>query len=243
MSHAVRRPTPVVSRIRACSDCGQMETCFLASALPDESGDCASVVYRRKAVSHGERLFDRGAPFSALYLVAKGSIKTQRVTPEGDLVVTGFFLPGDVVGLDALGDDRYPSDAVVLTDSEVCRLQFQRLFALCSAKPRMHDWILSRIGWYLRHKENNLSWSRGLSSDLRVLQFFLDLHERLRQTETSRSTTTLPMKKQDIAHYLHITPETLSRNLAVLRKSGLLLIDNDRFTLPDPARARQMTSR
>jgi CRP/FNR family transcriptional regulator len=193
-------------------------------------------------VPAGDFLFRRGEPFSAVYLVCDGAVKTERVTPEGSQLVTGFYLGGEMVGLEALGDACYPCDALTTTHSRVCRLDFERLLRLCPAKPEMHAWVMSKIGFYARKKDEDLSWSMGMSTPRRVLRFFLELYEQLKWSASGQDgAIPLPIKKQDIARYLHIAPETLSRSLADLRKQNLLLIGRGHFVLPDPGHAEQLT--
>ena len=240
MQHATMRKPAHAVAASACSGCPMLDRCFLASPLPHEESDCADAVRRRYPIAPGDKVYRRNAPFSSLFQVCTGSVKTQRETPDGGLVVTGFFLPGDIVGVDAIGDSRHPSDAIAITPTEVCQLDFESLLAHCASVPGLHNWVITQIGFYVRRKDTDLSWSTGLSTHQRVLRFFLDLHERLTR-EAASSPLALPMRKQDIARYLHMTPETFSRNLAQLRRDGLLHLDNDRFVLPDAARARQMT--
>lgn len=226
-----------------CTGCGLQSDCFLTMRIPEEQGDCKAVVQRRTTLRSGARLFGRETPFGAVFVICRGSVKTQRVTPEGGLVVSGFYLPGDLLGLEAIGDELYPYDAIATSDTEVCRLDFERLIAFCSRKPGMHAWVISRIALYMRRKEADQSWARSLQTDRRVLKFFLGLFDRLTSAArpSDAPTLPLPMKKQDIAWYLQITPETLSRNLALLRREGLLLVDHDRFALPDLTRAYELT--
>ena len=242
-SSLARSEWPVaVTTARACDGCGLVQRCFLARPLPDDNGECRDIVRRRYPIARGERLYRRNTSFTSLYQVCNGSLKTQRETPEGDLVVTGFFLPGDVVGIDALADRQYQSDAYANIDTEVCQLDFERLLSHCTRKPGLNAWIISIIGSYVRRKDCDLSWSCSLQTHQRVLRFFLDLHDRLTQSSQAPSSRlALPMKKQDIASYLHMTPETLSRNLAQLRRQGLLQLHENRFTLPDTTRARAIT--
>lgn len=231
--------SPAVRFAHACGTCRLRDQCFLATPLPEEDGACASAVRRRYQVRRGERLYRRDASFAFLFQMCSGVVKTQRETANGGLVVSGFFLPGDVVGVDALGVERYPNDAIAVVDGEVCRLDFQHLLTSCASKPGMSDWVISRIGLYVRQKDRHLCWAVGMHSQQRILHFFLDLYDRLpAAADIEPVTTALPMQKQDIAHYLHMTPETLSRNLATLRRRGLLLLEQDGFVLPDPARAR-----
>jgi len=191
----------------------------------------------------GERLFHRHATFSSLYQVCSGSIKTQRDTRDGALFLSGFFFPGDIVGVESIGHTQHTDDAIALTDTVVCQLDFQRLLSLCTGNPDINARMIGLVGTYLRRKDRDLAWSTTLSADRRVLRFFLDLNERLAwdSTLTQPNLRSLPMRKQDIAHYLRMTPETFSRNLAILRRKGLLQVDQDRFFVPDTSRARELT--
>ncbi|HPQ25078.1 MAG TPA: Crp/Fnr family transcriptional regulator [Gammaproteobacteria bacterium] len=233
------RPTALTP----CQSCRTRQSCFISAQLPDEDGACAGVVRRRRQLPQGERLFRRHASFSSLYQVCSGSIKTQRDTLDGGLFVSGFFFPGDIVGIESIGHTQYTDDAIALTDTAVCQLDFQRLLSLCTGKPGINAWMIGLIGTYLRRKDGDLAWSTALPADRRVLRFFLDLKERLAggSTPPQQPLYYLPMRKQDIAFYLRMTPETFSRNLAILRRKGLLQVDHDRFFLPDTSRARELT--
>lgn len=103
--------------------------------------------------------------------------------------------------------------------------------------------MIGSIGTYLRRKDGDLAWSSTLPADRRVLRFFLELNQRLtpNTAQPQQPLQCLPMRKQDIAHYLRMTPETFSRNLAILRRKGLLHIDQGRFLLPDTSRAKALT--
>lgn len=225
-----------------CQTCRLRATCLIAVPLPEERGRCAPAARRRQRLAPGQRLFRRGAAFGTLYQVCSGTVKTQRETPEGMLVITGFFFPGDVVGVDSIGQSNFQSDAVAIGDSEICQFNFDRLLTQCTQVDGLQEWIVARVAHYAQRKDHDLSWSMGLQTDRRILRFFVDLHERLRAVDrTAHESVALPMKKQDIARYLHITPETLSRHLSQLRRDGLLVVQGERFHVPDLGRAHAMT--
>jgi len=225
-----------------CVRCSRRADCLLGQHLPDEQGDCAGVVQRQLRYDAGDVLFRRATTFRSLFVVCEGAVKTQRVTAAGDLVVTGFCLPGDIVGFEALGSAEHDYDAVATAASRVVRFDVARLLETCSDKPTLYGWVIGRIGHLLRRKDVDQTWAKGLPTDERILRFFLDLHERMRPDAAERSIEgELPMRKQDIAHYLNITPETLSRNLTVLRRKQLLLIKRSRYALPNVEQARLIT--
>lgn len=233
-------PRPSIAE--ECSACAVRGDCLLGQPLPEEQGDCAAAVQRQLRVAAGEELFRRADPFRSVFVVCEGAVKTQRVTAAGDLVVTGFCLPGDIVGFEALGSREHACDAVATAPSRVVRLDVDRLLGVCAHKPAIAAWVMQRVGDLLRRKDVDQAWAKGLQTDQRILRFFLDLHERMRPHGVWTSTEGhLPMRKQDIARYLNITPETLSRNLTVLRRKRLLLITHSRYALPNVEQARRIT--
>ncbi len=229
-------------RADACIDCDRVGDCFLAEHIPAERFQCDGIVHRRIPVFPGEYVFRRDQAMKSVFLVCSGGIKTQRETPDGALVVNGFYLPGDVVGIDALADSHYSADAIATCFGQLCSLNCSRLVEKCSQQPAMSTWLLSKMSEYARRKDNDLAWSTGLHTRHRVLRFFVELHERLAQQSSAVSQSArLPMRKQDVARYLNMTPETLSRNLAALQRDGLLKMQHDSFALPDMAQARAIT--
>ncbi len=224
----------------ACDNCALQDRCPLALTLPPEVSTCAGVIHRCRPVARAEHLYRRGSPFASLFIVCAGTFKTQRETPDGELVVTGFYLPGDVVGVDAIAGSHHPTEAVATSPGQVCRLNFRRLMTACSGRPGLQAWVMAQIGAYVRRHDADLSWSTGLGGNRRVLRFFVELYERL-TPQSDSAAPRLPMRKQDIARYLRMTPETLSRNLSQLCRDGLLELHQDQFQLPDAARARRVT--
>lgn len=224
-----------------CLTCVLRSDCFLANRMPFDDGRCRKVIQRRFVIEDGGRLYRLGSRCTALYLVCSGAIKTQRETVDGGLAVTGFYLPGDMVGVDALADNTFPADAIACGSSEICQLNYAELLSNCINQPDLNHWVITAISRYARRKDADLIWSSGMQSHHRVLRFFLDLHNRLgAQHPLPRRLVALPMRKQDIARYLNLTPETLSRNLARLRREGLLQVRNNYFTIPNAERARSL---
>jgi CRP/FNR family transcriptional regulator len=203
---------------------------------------CAGNAKRHLDIPAGEALFKRGETSQAVFLVCAGVIKTQRVTPDGELVVAGVWLPGDVIGLEALGETEYEFDAVATKASQVVRLGLEQILDACAQQPKVNTWFTRKMGSLLRRKDLDQISSKGLPSNERILRFFLDLHERTGRNKVSEVVEgELPMHKQDIARYLNMTPETLSRNLLVLRRKHLLLISRTHYSVPDVSYARRVT--
>ena len=243
-------PDPVVSvtnpkRCTQCEDCGRREECLLGKLPPGQwacrKGGAKLPQQTRLAV--GETLFRRMDGRRSLFVICSGAIKTQKVTPEGDLIVTGLWLPGDILGLEVLGGAQYEFDAVATRDSRVACLDVGLLLEACTQALEINIWFTQKLGQLLRRRDVDHASSKGRQSNARILRFFLDLHERTHQGEADQMIEgELPMHKQDIARYLNMTPETLSRNLSTLRRKQLLHISKTHYTVPDVAYVRSMAA-
>lgn len=230
-------------QVAPCEHCYFRHTCFLCECLAEEQVQGDGFLKGRCEVAAGDRLVRYDEPYSSLLLVCDGAVKTQRVTRNGDLAVTGFALPGDVVGIEALLDKRYPYEVVAVSDALLFRLDIDRMMLVCAAKPGLRDWVISTFARHARQKEDDFSLAMHLPTEYRVLRFFLHLRERLQDGNGSpHGHIQTPMKKQDIARYLNITPETLSRSLGRLRKHNLLQMEGTGFNLPDVEQARRLTN-
>lgn len=141
-----------------CPGCVRQNACDLVPHVPSGTPLFALALKRRRGLQRGEALFRQHDPFSAVYLLSKGCLKTERVTPEGLLVVTGFRFPGDLVGLESLSGTKHLASGVALDTSEVCEFDLERLLSVGSGEPRLLRWIVHRLGQGLQEKEAALYW-------------------------------------------------------------------------------------
>lgn len=229
----------------ASGECGSNAWCSecLFGSLSSRGGQgCQEIDHTHLEMDSGETLFRRQDSFRSVFVICAGAVKTQRVMPDGDLLVTGVWLPGDIVGLDGLGGNQHEFDAVATKPSRVVRLSVGQLLKACTQDTAINAWFTQRLGHLLRRKVTDQAWAKGLQSNERILRFFLDLHERMYQGDSDTLIEgELPMPKQDIARYLNMAPETLSRNLSSLRRKRLLVITKTHFAVPDVAQARLVT--
>jgi CRP/FNR family transcriptional regulator len=227
---------------RPCPSCLRQQSCDLLSDVPSGTELCAVALKRRYELRRGETLFRQHDPCSTVYLVRKGSLKTERITPEGQLVITGFQFPGDLLGLASLSATRHVAGGVALETSEVCEFDVERLLALCSTETVLNRWFIRHLGQELQEKDAALCWATRMKCCDRVLRFFVELHDWLSPSDPCPpEPLRMPMTKQDIAMYLHMSPETLSRTLGDLRNEGTLRVSGTTFVLTDIRQARQRT--
>jgi len=172
----------------------------------------------------GEYLYRAGDACNALYVVHAGSVKTETVTLEGDLHISGFYLTGELFGADGIHQRRYVSDAVAIERTWVCELTFDNWARLCEAHPALQGELVSELGRFIAHKEHEALASHYHRLEHRLMSFLIDLLQRMQERQSQVSSEiALSMTKTDIGRYLGATPESISRSLARLEQQGYII--------------------
>jgi CRP/FNR family transcriptional regulator len=180
------------------------------------------LIRRRQPLRHGESLLETGDAFRCLYAVRSGGIKACMTTAHGDERILGFYLPGDLVGLDALGSGRHSCSAVALGVTSVCEVPFSPLTRLCAACPRLHQQIHRLIGEAIAQDHASLFLLGSRSAEERLASFLLSLSSRFRRRGFSGREFNLSMTRREIGNYLGLALGTVSRLLTTLCERGVL---------------------
>jgi CRP/FNR family transcriptional regulator, nitrogen fixation regulation protein len=163
------------------------------------------------------QIFLEGEPADKVYQVIRGAVRSYRVLAGDRRQILAFHLPGDIFGLDNGPNYRFTTDAVVDTAVRVVRRQ--SLEYVAATDFRVTSSLLSTIAKQLTEAEDHLMLLGRQSALERVVTFLLDMEKRM----ATSGTIGLPMGRRDIADYLGITLETVSRALSDLRKEGVLV--------------------
>jgi CRP/FNR family transcriptional regulator len=170
----------------------------------------------------GAKLWSEGEERSHVYLVRSGAISLSRVLPDGRRVVIGFAYPGDMVGL---GSEIHGVDADAIQDA---RLEALPIAAFQRAATEDADFariVRSEVSHALRSAHNHVMVVCKLTAAERVAHFLVELSERNARRGNSPSSVVLPMRRIDIADFLGLTIETVSRTFTAFRKGGLIAMD------------------
>ena len=92
-----------------CQDCGFSQLCLPFSLNDAEMNKLDDIIQRKKPMHKGDMLFESGSSQKSLYAIRTGSFKTFTLTDQGEQQITGFHLPGDIVGFDGLSNQLHPS--------------------------------------------------------------------------------------------------------------------------------------
>jgi CRP/FNR family transcriptional regulator len=222
---------------RLCSACAFSDACIAAGYGKPELAELHMLVEHVGPYRTGEHVFRTGDPFRAIHAVRSGMVKTMLVDPEGREQVLGFYLPGEMVGLNAIYPERYPCDAMALETTEFCRFSFPAMSALAARVPSVQQHLFRLLSKEL----GAASLLAGdHSADERMAAFLVDLGNRYAARGFSSTHFRLSMSRSDIANYLRLAAETVSRVLGRFRAQELLHIEGRNVELLDPARLRQL---
>ena len=191
-------------------------------------------------LSRRERLYQAGAAFTALYVLRRGSLKTVVLGEDGREHITGYHMAGDIVGLEALGHPSHMSDAVALEESELASLPLACLDEI-GQDPRLSQDLFQLMARDLRRRQDLILLLGGATAEERVTTLLLNLARR--QHGLPPGELLLRMTREEIASFLGLKLETVSRMFSRLQVEGLLRVHGRAVSLLDPAGLRRVAVR
>ncbi|WHI45496.1 fumarate/nitrate reduction transcriptional regulator Fnr [Microbulbifer sp. VAAF005] len=208
----------------SCSNCSVRRLCLPAGLEQADIDRLECVSRRKKVIKAGEPLYRAGDPFQSLYAIRSGSFKGVVIAADGDSQVTHFALPGELLGLDAYSSRLHPSYAVALEDSSVCLLPFDQLENLAQEVPALQQQIYSIFSEELRQENEVLMLLGKRSADARLAALLMNISSRYACRGYSPREFVLSMPRIDIADYLGLTAETISRIFSRFQREGLIKV-------------------
>lgn len=207
---------------RSCAHCTLRELCLPAPIGYQDLNRLDEIVRTRKPLAAGEMLFHAGMTLKSLYVVRAGALKTYAEDRAGTTQILGFHLPGEVVGFDALSDDKHQCHAEALEPSSVCEIPFTRLLDVAAELPQLQKHILRLSSRELVRDQQHLAMIGKREAQARVAAFLLSLAERYARLQLPADRLELPMSRADIANYLGLVIETVSRVLTRMAELGVI---------------------
>ncbi|GAB3090567.1 transcriptional regulator Anr [Lysobacter terrae] len=186
-------------------------------------------------MARGERLYRPGAPLTAVCVASDGAFKIVSISEDGEEQVVGFHLAGELIGLDALGGRTHRYEAVALTAANVCEVPFDQLASVAAQLPTLHHQLLRVIGLDAERGQAHLGILFRKQASSRIALFLHSLSERYRNIGQSATQFKLPMSREDIARYLGLALETISRGFTKLQDDGVIESVGRRIDIRDPA--------
>ena len=223
-----------LARLRqGCAQCSLQQLCLPAGIGARELVRLDEIVRRRRPMARGERLFRFGDSLSAVYVARDGAFKTVSLSESGDEQVIGFHLPGELIGLDALGTGVHRAEAVALTPANVCEVPFDELANVASQLPTLQQQLMRVIGQSVGRDHDHMEMLVKRQANERIALFLHGLGERLQHIGQSGTDIRLPMSREDIASFLGLALETVSRGFTRLQDDSVISVLGRRVEILD----------
>ncbi len=210
----------------ACDLCRLTAVCLPDGLSLSERSEFTAMIAQYRKIKAAEVLYRAGEPFTHLYSVKTGVFKTVVLLDDGREQITGFRLPGDTLGVDAISYSVHASNAVALEDARVCAIPFTRLSRMSRQSAPVQNHLHRLLAREVIGDQDLMLLLGRMHAEERLAAFLLNLSRRYEARGQSHSEFTLAMAREDIGNYLGLTLETVSRCFSRLKAAGLIEIDN-----------------
>jgi CRP/FNR family transcriptional regulator, anaerobic regulatory protein len=222
----------------ACSSCNLRELCLPVDLDGMEMYRLDALTSLKRTFRRGEYLYRSGEHFRALYAIRTGFFKMQVLHEDGREQVTGFQMPGEIIGLDAISSEAHTCDAVALEDSEICEIPFDRLEELSRELPGLQRHLHKIMGREIVRDHGIMMLLGSMRAEERLAAFLLNLSQRFSALGYSPNAFNLRMTRQEIGSYLGLKLETVSRAFSQFQEYGLLNVRVREVEIMDMLRLR-----
>ncbi len=216
-----------------CAACNLREMCLPQGLSGAELQRMENLVYSRRKVKRGEALFRAGDKFAAIYAIRVGFFKTALLHGDGREQVTGFQMPGELLGLDGIGSGAHASNAVALEDCEVCVLPFGLVEEISREIPGLQRHLNSVLSREIVRDHGVMMLLGSMRAEERLAVFLLNLSKRFIRRGWSASDFHLRMTRDEIGSYLGLKLETVSRLFSKFQADGLLEVNQKHVRIAD----------
>ena len=225
-----------------CQDCGLQKLCFPPSFSEDALERVSSIIGQPPVSPRQQRIYGPGDPADTLYAVRSGAVKTSLLTADGREIVTGFYLPGEVLGLENLGQTHCLGSAITLAPTSLCALPVTSVSLLSRQLPELQGHLFQMMSADRRADYQRLHLLTHADADTRLAAFLVGMAARLARRRLPGDHLHLPMSRADLGNHLGLALETVSRALGRLTEKGLITVSGKRIDILDDVRLQAAAS-
>jgi CRP/FNR family transcriptional regulator, anaerobic regulatory protein len=229
-----RRPKPITDdgdELHFCTTCAFSAACLERGYDKNYLQELHVLVQHVGPFREGEHIFREGDSFTAIAAVRSGTVKTYVNDSEGREQVLGFYLPGEIIGLNAISQARYPCNAVALDSVQLCRFSFPNIAALATRMPGLQQQLFRLLSLDIG-KASLLAGN--FAADERMAAFLVAISRRYAARGFSATRFRLTMSRTDIGNYLRLAAETVSRVFRRFQDDGLIVVERRDIELRNP---------
>ncbi|KAA3624981.1 MAG: fumarate/nitrate reduction transcriptional regulator Fnr [Proteobacteria bacterium] len=216
----------------SCKNCSLSELCLPRSLSPEDLARFEEIVTQRPPIPKGGALYRSGEPSHALYAIKSGALKSIVTTEDGEEQIVGFHMPGELVGFDGV-ESVHNCTVVSLERSSVCELPLKDLEFLSQKISSLHREVCTVMRREISQEQSMLLLLARRTAESRLASFLVSLSRRLGSRGFSQTDFNLVMSRHDIANYLGLAAETVSRLISKFQEAGILSVNRRRVVIRD----------
>jgi len=212
----------------ACSECTLGNLCLPRNLNAQDTEQFEHVVNKSRAIQPGEHIFRTGDKLNCIAAVRAGCFKSYVIDQNGEEQVLGFYLPGEIIGFDAIHEKTHTANVVALDTSSVCGLSFNSVAEMARQLPDLQEELFRVMSSQISELEANAA---DLSAEERIARLLCSLSIRFASRGYSQTEFNLSMSRRDIASHLRLATETISRVLARFQSGGIIKVNRKKVSI------------
>lgn len=214
-----------------CNTCSLSSLCLPVSLNNSEMESLDNIIEKSRPLKKGDHLFHQGDTFESVFAIRAGSVKSYTITNEGEEQITGFYFPGEVVGLSGFDDKHYPVSTKIMETTTVCEIPFEHLDTLCGQLPELRRQVMRTMSKEIRDDQQMMLLLSKKNAEQRVATFLVKLSQRFQARGYSAHKFRLSMSRNEIGNYLGLAVETVSRIFTRFQKNELIQVEGKEVDL------------
>ncbi|MBQ0796894.1 fumarate/nitrate reduction transcriptional regulator Fnr [Zhongshania sp.] len=225
-----------------CTSCRLSAICLPLALAQEEIVQLDEIVQRGRPLQKGQHLYRENDIFTSVFAVRSGSVKAYSVSDSGEEQVSGFYLPGEIIGMDGIGHNRYANSAVAMEVSAICEIPFSNVEDLSAKLPNLQKHFFKLLSQEIVEDQRHITMLSKHTADERVAALLVSISARNARRNLSPLNFRLPMSRTDIGNFLGLTIETVSRVFSRFAKQELILIDKKELEVLDIDELKRIAS-
>ena len=225
-----------------CASCNLQELCLPFGLTQEELGRMDELVSLRRRIKRSVGLYHAEEDFKAIFAIRSGFFRTDVLLEDGREQVTGFYMNGELIGLDGIGSEKYSCNAIALEDSEVCVIPYERLESLSREIPSLQLHFHRVMSREIVREHGVMLLLGTMRAEERLAAFLLNLSQRFTARGYSDKEFNLRMTREELGSYLGLKLETVSRTFSRFHEEGLISVQKKHVRILDTLKLKEIIS-
>lgn len=232
----------VIDETRLCSSCSSRKACISRDFNERETHMFEHLTAGKRRVLRDTSLYRKHDSLRMLYIVRYGQFKLISENSNGKQQVVGFYMAGDLMGIDMIATGLHQFRVVALENSEVCEIPFSEATDMMSVEPAIQHGFFQAMSVSLNNVYSRSPFLAKIALDARFANFLLMLGEKYGRLGYSQKSFRLSMSRGDIGSYLGISIESVSRLISRFNAQGAVSVNGRMVELCDRPYLQTLTS-